>query len=59
MKTFEIIKKEYTIEWENKTQVGYFIKDSFGIINGPYNSVADAEQDVPTTVDLQYNLDIA
>ena len=50
MKTYEIIFKKY-----NGDKSGYFIKDDFSILNGPYDTVEEAEKDVPKG-QLQYPL---
>ena len=50
---YEIIQKFH--KKENK----YWIKDNFTILNGPYDTVEQAEADVPPLYDLQYPLDFS
>tara|TARA_Y100000310_G_scaffold323856_1_gene384878 strand:- start:1839 stop:2057 length:219 start_codon:yes stop_codon:yes gene_type:complete len=57
MKQYEIIKKQYTATIWDKPSVGYFIKDDFAILNGPYKTLEDAKKDVPKG-QLQYPLDL-
>jgi len=45
-------KKEYEIVERSS---GYWIVDDFGVVNGPYDSVGEAELDVPKG-QLQYPL---
>ena len=33
---------------------GYWIVDDFGVLNGPYDTVEEAEADVPKSGQLQY-----
>jgi hypothetical protein len=35
---------------------GYWIVDDFGVLNGPYDTVEDAQMDVPPSGDLQFPL---
>lgn len=35
---------------------GYWITDSFGVLNGPYDTVDEAEDDIPMQAALQYPL---
>ena len=46
------MKNEYEIVERSS---GYWIVDDFGVVNGPYDTVEEAEKDVPKG-DLQYPL---
>ena len=46
------------IEQLHKGETKYFIKDAFSILNGPYETVEEAQMDVPQRIDLQYPLDL-
>jgi hypothetical protein len=46
-------KKEYEIIERSD---GYWVVDNFGVLNGPYDSVEEAERDVPQGQLLQYPL---
>jgi len=46
MKEYEIVERSS----------GYWIVDDFGVVNGPYNTVKGASQDVPKRGQLQYPL---
>ena len=35
---------------------GYWITDNFGVLNGPYDTVNEAEDDIPRQAALQYPL---
>jgi len=50
MKGYEIVLKGY-----GDNRYGYFIVDEIGIVNGPYDTVEKAKQDVPQG-QLQYPL---
>ena len=44
-------------EWEIvERSSGYWIVDDFGVVNGPYDSIKEAEQDDPRSGQLQYPL---
>jgi hypothetical protein len=47
------MKNEYEIVERSS---GYWITDSFGVLNGPYDTVGQAEDDIPKQAALQYPL---
>jgi hypothetical protein len=47
------MKNEYEIVERSS---GYWITDSLGVLNGPYDTVDEAEDDIPTQATLQYPL---
>ena len=55
---YEILRKEWKLKWYKGEveEIRYFIKDDFSILNGPYDSVEEAEKDLPRRVQLQYPL---
>lgn len=46
-------KDEYEIVERSS---GYWITDDFGVVNGPYDTVNEAENDIPKQAALQYPL---
>ena len=46
-------KDEYEIVERSS---GYWITDDFGVVNGPYDTVNEAEDDIPRQAALQYPL---
>ena len=46
-------KDEYEIVERSS---GYWITDNFGVLNGPYDTVDEAENDIPRQAALQYPL---
>ena len=46
-------KDEYEIVERSS---GYWIVDDFGVVNGPYDTVDEAEDDIPRRAALQYPL---
>ena len=46
-------KDEYEIVERSS---GYWITDNFGVVNGPYDTVDEAEDDIPRQAALQYPL---
>tara|TARA_Y100000310_G_scaffold305578_1_gene345854 strand:- start:644 stop:871 length:228 start_codon:yes stop_codon:yes gene_type:complete len=46
-------KEEYEIVERSS---GYWITDNFGVLNGPYDTVGEAEDDIPRQAALQYPL---
>ena len=57
---YEIIRKEWKLKWSKGEveEIRYFIKDDFSILNGPYDSVEEAEKDLPRRVQLQNPLSL-
>ena len=46
MKEYEIVERSS----------GYWITDNFGVVNGPYDSIKEAADDIPRQAALQYPL---
>ena len=47
------MKNEYEIVERSS---GYWITDDFGVLNGPYDTVDEAEEDIPRQAAIQYPL---